>query len=248
MSPVDGKHKLFESKEDIYRELEMCYDELIEKNIDDIGENLYIEHFYFANTYELLDIKYQNIIKKYNYTKLSKENPNGNYIESDKASTIVQTMKHIDENMPHIKNVIIDDFQYVMANEYMRRANERGFEKFTEIGLHAWEIATAGKNMREDINFVMIGHAEQSTDLSGNRRLKFKTVGKLVDNIITMEGMFTVVLFTHVGIDPEGNTSYTFITQSDGTTTAKSPRGMFKELNIPNDIKDVITKIDEYNK
>ena len=109
-------------------------------------------------------------------------------LETDQSSTIVQTMKHINENMPHIKTVVVDDFQYVMANEFMRRANERGFDKFTEIGLHAWEVAHSGKNMREDITFVMIGHAEQSTDLSGNRRLKFKTVGKLVDNVITMEG------------------------------------------------------------
>jgi len=185
---------------------------------------------------------------KTNYTKLSKENTNGNYIESDNHTTIVQTMKHIKDNMSHIKTVVVDDFQYLMANEYMRRANERGFDKFTDIGLHAWEVANAGKNLREDMTFVMIGHAEQSMDLQGNRRLKFKTVGKLVDNVITMEGMFTVVLFTNVGIDPEGNTSYTFITQSDGTTTAKSPKGMFEELNIPNDIKEVINKVNEYNK
>ena len=185
---------------------------------------------------------------KKNYIKLTKDNPKGNYIESDNHSVIVQTMKHIKDNMPHIKTVVVDDFQYLMANEYMRRANERGFDKFTDIGLHAWEVANAGKNLREDMTFVMIGHAEQSMDLQGNRRLKFKTVGKLVDNVITMEGMFTVVLFTHVGIDPEGNTSYTFITQSDGTTTAKSPRGMFEDLNIPNNISLVIIKMNEYNK
>ena len=185
---------------------------------------------------------------KASYKNLTRDNPKGNYIETDNHSTIVQTMTHIKDNMPHIKTVVVDDFQYLMANEYMRRANERGFEKFTDIGLHAWEVANAGKNLREDMTFVMIGHAEQSIDLQGNRRLKFKTVGKLVDNIITMEGMFTVVLFTTVGIDPEGNTSYTFITQSDGTTTAKSPRGMFEELKIPNDITEVINKMNEYNK
>ena len=185
---------------------------------------------------------------KQRYSKLSKDNPQGNYIATDNHATITATMKHIDNNMPHIITVIIDDFQYLMANEYMRRANERGFDKFTDIGLHAWEVANAGKNLREDMTFVMVGHAEQSMDLQGNRRLKFKTVGKLVDNIITMEGMFTVVLFTDVGINPEGKTSYTFITQSDGTTTAKSPRGMFENLNIPNDIKEVISKINEYNK
>ena len=182
---------------------------------------------------------------KNNYTKLTKENPQGNYIESDNAGTIVQTMKHINDNMPNIKTVVVDDFQYVMANEYMRRANERGFDKFTEIGLHAWEVAQTGKNMRDDITFVMIGHAEQSTDLSGNRRLKFKTVGKLVDNVITMEGMFTVVLFTDVSVNADGQRVYNFITQSDGTTTAKSPKDMF-EFKIPNDIKTAIESINQY--
>ena len=182
---------------------------------------------------------------KSNYTKLTKENPQGNYIESDNAGTIVQTMKHINDNMPNIKTVVVDDFQYVMANEYMRRANERGFDKFTEIGLHAWEVAQTGKNMRDDITFVMIGHAEQSTDLSGNRRLKFKTVGKLVDNVITMEGMFTVVLFTDVSVNADGQRVYNFITQSDGTTTAKSPKDMF-EFKIPNDIKTAIESINQY--
>ena len=185
---------------------------------------------------------------KGNYKKLSKDTPTGNYIESDNHATIVQTMKHINDKMPHIKTVVVDDFQYLMANEYMRRANERGFDKFTDIATHAWEVANTGKNLRDDITFVMIGHAEQSMDLQGNRRLKFKTVGKLVDNVITMEGMFTVVLFTHVGIDVEGNTSYNFITQSDGTTTAKSPRGMFNDLHIPNDISQVVSKVTEYNK
>ena len=179
------------------------------------------------------------------YKKLSKETPDGNYIETDQSSTIVQTMKHINENMPNIKRVVVDDFQYVMANEFMRRANERGFDKFTEIGLHAWEVAHSGKNMRDDITFVMIGHAEQSTDLSGNRRLKFKTVGKLVDNVITMEGMFTVVLFTDVSVNSDSERVYNFITQSDGTTTAKSPKGMF-DFKIPNDIETAIKNINQY--
>ncbi len=183
---------------------------------------------------------------KKNYTTLSKENPRGNYLESDNHSVIVSTLKHIDEHMSHIKTVIIDDFQYVMANEYMRRANERGFDKFTDIGLHAWEIATAGKDLREDITFIMVGHAETATDLQGNRKLKFKTVGKLVDNIITMEGMFTIVLFTDVSPDAEGNIKHSFLTQSDGTTTGKSPRGMFNESKIPNDINTVIQEVNKY--
>ena len=183
---------------------------------------------------------------KKNYAPLSKDNPKGNYIASDNSNSIVATLKHINDNMPHIKTVIVDDFTYVMANEFMRRANERGFDKFTEIGLHAWEIANAGKNMRDDITFIMIGHAEASTDLSGNRKLKFKTIGKLVDDKINMEGMFTIVLFTEVEKDANGQIKHYFVTQSDGTTTGKSPKGMFEDLKIPNDINEVINTINKY--
>ena len=183
---------------------------------------------------------------KKNYAHLSKDNPKGNYIASDNANSIVATLKHINDNMPHIKTVVIDDFQYVMANEFMRRANERGFDKFTEIGLHAWEIANAGKNMRDDVTFIMIGHAEASVDLSGNRKLKFKTIGKLVDDKVNMEGMFTIVLFTEVEKDANGQIQHYFVTQSDGTTTGKSPKGMFEDLKIPNDINEVINTINKY--
>ena len=61
-----------------------------------------------------------------------------------------------------------------------------------------------------------------------------------------MEGMFTVVLFTEVSPDPEGKIQHYFITQSDGTTTGKSPRGMFAELKIPNDLKFVIDNVNKY--
>ena len=183
---------------------------------------------------------------KKNYSLLTKENQSGNYIATDNAPTIVATLKHVDANMPHIKTVIIDDFQYVMSNEFMRRANERGFDKFTEIGLHAWEIANAGKDMRDDVTFVMIGHAEAATDLQGNRKLKFKTIGKLVDDKVNMEGMFTIVLFTDVERDANGDIKHYFVTQSDGTTTGKTPKGMFDDLKIPNDINQVIKSINKY--
>ena len=74
-SPVDGKRKFFNSIEDVYKELESCYDEIMEKNINAIGETLYTEHFFFCNTNELLNEEYQLIIKKYNYCKTFKTPP-----------------------------------------------------------------------------------------------------------------------------------------------------------------------------
>ena len=69
LSPVDGKRKEFNNIEDIYKELIMCYDELINKNIKAVGENLYAEHFFFTNTFELVDSKYQQRIQEYNFCK-----------------------------------------------------------------------------------------------------------------------------------------------------------------------------------
>ena len=77
---------------------------------------------------------------------------------------------------------------------------------------------------------------------------KIKTVGKMLDEKVTLEGLFTTVLFTDVTKDKgNGELKYTFTTQNDGTTRAKSPRGMFEEMQIPNDLALVSQKIDEYN-
>ena len=101
MSPVDGKYKLFESKEEVYKELEMCYDELIEKGIKDIGETLYIEHFYFANTFDLLSVKHQNTIKKYNYTKSFNTPPYPSIQET--PAILIDDFIIIDNEMKKIK-------------------------------------------------------------------------------------------------------------------------------------------------
>jgi hypothetical protein len=183
---------------------------------------------------------------KSKYTRFSKSNPKGNYIESDDPTTILNVVSYIDKNMLHIKNVILDDAQYVMANEYMRKSNEKGFQKFTDIGRHIWDVISAGKNMRDDVAFILIGHPDTSTDADGKTKIRFKTVGKLVDNVVNIEGMFTVVLFTEVRVEPDKTISHNFVTQTDGTTTAKSPRGMFSELRIPNDLSFVIKTAAEY--
>ena len=75
LSPVNNKSKLFESREDIYKELIMCYDEIIEKNIINVGQTLYEEHFFFSNTSELLDTKCQQRIKEYNFCKIFNTSP-----------------------------------------------------------------------------------------------------------------------------------------------------------------------------
>ena len=69
LSPVTGTQKEFKDMDDVYTELEICYKELINKNVGSLGETLYIEHFYFCNTHDLIDTDIQDYIRKYNFSK-----------------------------------------------------------------------------------------------------------------------------------------------------------------------------------
>lgn len=167
-----------------------------------------------------------------------------NFFQSDNTAQILAALKKINE-MKDIHTVIIDDYQYTMANEYMRRANETGFKKFTDIAQGAWNIIDYVKSMRDDLTVVFMMHSEIDYDANGNKRVKAKTIGKMMDNVVTLEGLFSIVLFTKV-VKGENGMEYTFTTQTDGVDTAKSPEDMFSTSSIPNDLNLVINKIKEY--
>lgn len=139
---------------------------------------------------------------------------------------------------PKLKKYVIDDSQYLMANENFDRAKETGYQKFTEMALHFRDlIHYVNYSLPDDVIVYFLHHTE--TDANTGKS-KAKTVGKMLDNQLTVEGCFNVVLDTLVE-----NGQYYFITQSDGYSTAKSPEGMF-DLKIPNDLKLVDDRIREY--
>lgn len=129
------------------------------------------------------------------------------------------------------KIAVIDDAQYLMANEFMRRSNERGYDKFTEIANNFWSLVNSViYDLPFDVTVYFLMHIDR--DDAGNE--KVKTIGKLLDEKITVEGMFTIVLKSIVkdGV-------YSFTTQSNGHDTVKSPLGMFSTYEIENDLKAV---------
>ena len=136
------------------------------------------------------------------------------------------------------KSIVIDDAQYLMANEFMRRAREKGYEKFTEIGQNFWNLINFCRQLDDDTIVYFLQHTETAADGSTT---KAKTIGKMLDEKVTLEGMFSIVLKTVV--DDDG---YYFATRNNGQDTVKSPVGMFDEDLIPNDLKMVDTKIREY--
>lgn len=184
-----------------------------------------------------------------NYVPMTKSSDGkfiGNLYNTSDVAQISKILKVIDKTRPEIKTVIIEDAQYIMAFEAMDRATDKGYEKFTQMASNFYQVLKDSMGMRENIKVCILAHAEDIGDAL-NPRYKIKTMGKMIDNMITVEGLFTYVLFTHIEKGLEEGSTYKFITQSDGTTTAKTPMGCFSQFYIDNDLQYVIEKIDEYN-
>lgn len=176
------------------------------------------------------------------YKPYSKENPQGNIFTTTNAGLILKLMDKI-KDMPHIKNVIIDDFQYIMSFEFMERAKERGYDKFTEIGQNAFNVMKKASELRDDQIVVILSHSEDVI-VDGFIKTKAKTVGRMLDEKITLEGLFSMVLIARVSRTEDG-ISYYFETNSSGNSTAKSPMDMFPN-KIPNDLQYVIDRFKEF--
>ena len=135
------------------------------------------------------------------------------------------------------KVIVVDDAQYIMSFQYMRRIKENGWDKWNDIQGDFFNIIKACDYMPEDVIVYFLSHLQR--DDEGHE--KIKTMGKMLDEKITIEGLFTTVLKTSV---KDGQ--YFFLTQNSGLDTVKSPIGMFPSYAIDNDLKYVDTKIRNY--
>lgn len=135
------------------------------------------------------------------------------------------------------KTIVIDDAQYIMSFQYMRRIKENGWDKFNELQSDFFNLIDCVKDLPSDTVVYFLSHIETKDD----GRQKIKTIGKMLDEKITVEGMFTVVLKTYV---TDGK--YYFLTQNSGSDTVKSPMDMFPSYAIDNDLKYVDEKIRNY--
>ena len=184
--------------------------------------------------------------KKYIPIKIEGKNVSGNYYVSSKWDQILKILQIIDKMMPQIKQVIIDDFQYVLSYEFVDRATEVGYTKFSELAQHAMEILRYSEKMREDCKMIFLTHSE-NVGVNVNPKFVIKTVGKLLSEKVTLEGLFTYIFFTKVSEGDSGRMEYKLITNNDGTCVAKTSFGMFEDLEIDNDLNEIIHVIDAYN-
>ena len=132
-----------------------------------------------------------------------------------------------------VKTLVIDDSQYLLANELFDRAYEKGYDKFVQMAVNFRNLIHFINDLDDDDKIVYFLH---HSELDADGREKVKTIGKMLDEKLTVEGCFDIVLYCQ---------DHKFFTQSNGQSSAKSPEGMF-ELEIPNDLKAVDTTIREY--
>jgi hypothetical protein len=132
-----------------------------------------------------------------------------------------------------LKSIVIDDSQYLLVNELFDRAYEKGYDKFTSMAAKFRDLIHSVNELEDEDKIVyFLHHSEADTD----GREKTKTIGKMLDEKLTVEGCFDIVIYCQ---------DHKFFTQSNGQSTAKTPEDMF-ELEIPNDLKAVDTAIREY--
>ncbi|MEX3556688.1 MAG: ATP-binding protein [Burkholderia gladioli] len=167
--------------------------------------------------------------KSTNWKPVAKGQSGSIYVTDD-SSNIVKAMERTDKEI-----IVIDDFQYILANEFMRRVTDTevgnsAFAKYNEIARHAWDILMAAGSLADYKRVYILSHT--ATDDFG--KTKIKTIGKLLDEKIVMEGLVTIVLRTEVS-DGE----YTFTTRNNGRDTVKSPMQMFDADRVPNDLAEI---------
>lgn len=133
-----------------------------------------------------------------------------------------------------VKSIVVDDSQYLMVNEMFDRASEKGYDKFTDIAKNFRDlIHFINDSVPEDVIVYFLHHSETGAD----GREKCKTIGKMLEEKLTIEGMFDVVIYC---------ADHKFYTQANEISTAKTPEEMFEDIEIPNDLALVDKAIRDY--
>jgi len=156
----------------------------------------------------------------------------GNILTLSSSDAICAAMRKTSRSI-----IVIDDLQYLLATEFMNRAYETGYAKFTEMAKHYYDVLICAADLPAHKRVYLLSHS----DTSELGQVKAKTIGKLLDEKITVEGLVTIVLRTHAI-----NGQYVFSTRNSGSDTVKTPLGLFEQEHIPNDLAAADAAIADY--
>lgn len=150
----------------------------------------------------------------------------------DDYNIILEAIKRTDK-----KVIVIDDANYLITNEFMNKSSVKGFDKYNEMGNNFFNLINGIKNVDGGKTVYLIMH--EDTDDEGN--VKPKTIGKLLDDKVNIQGMFTICIRAMFD-----SGKYIFRLKTNGQDCVKTPIGLFDEEQMENDLKLVDDKIREY--
>ena len=162
-----------------------------------------------------------------------------NYTVTNEPSKVLALMKNISEKATHIKYLVIDTINGIMVGDEMRRAKEKGYDKWMDLAQSVWDIAEVANTLRNDLTVIILAHSQTERDESGYNFTRIKTSGRKVDKIV-LESKFTTVLLA------KGNDGKYLLETKANHSTAKTPFGAFEEDEIENDIMLVIKALEDF--
>jgi len=206
------------------------------------AENLDPATTLYINYLGTKDLNFKGARKKYK-VGVSDNVVGSNLINSPPAS-IIPTLVTTIPQLPRFKVAVIDDISYTMTNEFIDTAKQVGFAKFTNMAVNFKALITACEKSPLDWIVIML-HSDPIYNGSEIIGYKIKTVGKMIDSAVRIEGLFSILLATDVTTGEDGSVRYEFVTNREGIIMAKSPRGML-EQRMPNDVAEVIKLAEKY--
>lgn len=181
------------------------------------------------------------------YPKVStKDGFKGNWFISNNYETIDKILKLVSAKRPEIKNIIIDDANYLLSAETFNKALDKGYEKFSVLAKNYYDLIQKCMNLRDDITVVFVTHIENyGTEL--DPRYRMWSTGKMLTNQINLDGLFSYIIYTETAVDDTTNeVSYRFKTRTDGNDTCRSVQGCFKDKYVEPNLKYIIDRINEF--
>ncbi len=206
------------------------------------GKSTAIKHLNPEETY-IINVAKKELPFKGSEKLYNKENKN--YKELDDPVGVTRLLKTISEKATHIKNVVIEDSNYLMGFRMVDKATEIGYTKFSVMAKDMVDMFRTSRRLRDDLVIFYFSHPETIEDSGEIIGYKIKTAGKLIDNQVLLEGLLTVCLYTDVE-DTKDGANYSFLTNRYRKRPAKSPDGMFDKIKIPNNLQLVKDAIVEY--
>ncbi len=163
----------------------------------------------------------------------------GNYCKNSNPTAIQELLNRVDKEKPEIKYVVIDTINSIMADDEMRRAKEKGYDKWVDLASCIWGLIANAYNYRDNLTIIFVAHTQTERDENGYIFTRIKTSGKKLDKLC-LESRFSVVLLAKAV-----NGKHIFETHANNST-AKTPMGAFEENEIDNDMQQVINVLAEF--